>query len=69
MNLTLVPAYGRDYTSAKSVQTDWDAGKDFMINMPFSPEHGRYIGKNDTPKGTILNIRYKKNTQIKVIKV
>ena len=25
----IMPAYGRDYTSAKTAQADFDAGKDF----------------------------------------
>lgn len=27
--ITLVPAYGRDYTSKTSLMEDWQAGKDF----------------------------------------
>ena len=29
--ITLIPAYGRDYASAKAVKADWAAGKDFLI--------------------------------------
>ena len=69
MILTLVPSYGRDYKSGKEVQEAWDAGKDFQINQFMSPDDGRYINKQDAKPGTTLNIRYKKNTQVKVIKV
>jgi len=27
--LTVSPAYGRDYKSAKDARADWDSGKDF----------------------------------------
>ncbi len=64
----LVPAYGRDYKSAKAVKADWEAGKDFQINMFMSPEDGRYINKEDAPKGARLTVRYNRNTQIMVIK-
>jgi hypothetical protein len=73
--LTLVPAYGRDYKSGKEVQADWDEGKDFRICDMSSPWDGAYVSKRDTAedhkpslKGTTFNIRFKKLTQIKVIK-
>lgn len=70
MWLTLVPAYGRDYKSAKAVQEDWDAGKDFLIQDVSSGHNGRYCNKNDNvEKGTTLKIRYKALTQIKLIKI
>ena len=68
MFLTLVPAYGRDYKSGKAVQEDWDAGKDFQINDMSSPNDGAYINNADATPGS-YNIRYKKLTQVKVIKV
>lgn len=67
--ITLVPAYGRDYKSAKEVQADWDAGKDFMIQSFGHPDDGRHINKQDAKTGMVLNIRYKRLTQIKVIRV
>jgi len=69
MFITLVPAYGRDYKSGKEVQADWDANKDFLIRDMSNPHDGRYINKQDAPKGATLNIRYKKLTKIKAIKV
>jgi hypothetical protein len=32
MVLTLVPAYGRDYRSAKEVKAAFETGKDFLNN-------------------------------------
>lgn len=65
--LTLVPAYGRDYTSAKAVKADWDAGKDFLIQDMSSPHDGRYINKPQAI-GLTLQIRYKKLTQVCMIR-
>ena len=65
--LTLIPAYGRDYKSQKEVQDGWQAGHDFQI-MSLTRAEGSYINKNDAPKGYCFNIRYKKMTQICVIK-
>lgn len=70
MGITLVPAYGADYKSGKAVQEAWDAGKDFQIQSFGHKDDGRYINKQDAEKeGGTFNIRYKKLTQIKVIKV
>ena len=65
MYLSAVPAYGRDYKSKREVLADWDAGKDFLIqDMRVSG----YINKDDKPANVILNIRYKRLTQICVVK-
>lgn len=51
---TLVPAYGRDYKSAKEVRKDFEAGKDFRAE-PF----GHYCSIRDIPAGTDVLIRYR----------
>lgn len=66
--LELSPSYGRDYKSGKEVQQAWDEGKDFTIET-MGPDSGRQINKQDATPGMVLNIRYKRLTQIKVIKV
>lgn len=58
MYLTVVPAYGRDYKSKKEVLADWNAHKDFQICCLFHSENGRYINKDEIPKGTTINVRY-----------
>ena len=63
--LSAVPAYGRDYKSKKEVLADWNDGKDFLIQDMF---HSGYINKADKPANVTLNIRYKKLTQICVVK-
>lgn len=61
--LTLVPAYGRDYKSAKAVKADWDAGKDFAIAS--MGECGRYINLEDAQKvGMRVSIRYAQLTRV-----
>lgn len=63
--LSAVPAYGRDYKSAKDVKADWESGKDFLVQDMFK---SGYVNKDDLPPGTTLNIRYKRLTQVCVIK-
>jgi hypothetical protein len=66
--MTLTPAYGRDYKSAKEVKADWNANKDFVIADIVGGNAGRMINKQQAPAGT-YNIRYKKLTQVCVITV
>jgi len=69
-NLTVVPAYGRDYTSKAKVLKDWDEGKDFLINDISSPYDGRYINKQDAGNDESLrtiNVRYSSLRKIMVI--
>lgn len=51
---TLVPAYGRDYRSAKEVRKDFEAGKDFRVEPS-----GQYCSIRDIPAGTEVFIRYR----------
>ena len=67
MATTLLPAYGRDYKSAKAVKADWNAGKDFVICDFFDPNDGRYCNKQDM-KGKTVNIRYNNKRSIVVVK-
>ncbi len=71
MLLTLVPAYGRDYKSKKSVLADWNNGKDFTICTMMSPDDGRYINLSDaqTAKMETVNIRYNSLRSIAVVKI
>lgn len=60
---TLVPAYGRDYTSSKSAIADFQANLDFKLE----PE-GCYINKAQILEGLPLNIRYGKLRKVCVTK-
>lgn len=62
--LTVVPAYGRDYTSAKSAKADWHDGKDFVVMDMSSPYDGKYISKRDVKPGMRIMIRYNGKTKI-----
>lgn len=64
--MTLVPAYGRDYTSGKAAKADFEANKDFTIMDISSRWDGKVANKEDLQKEApiTLNIRYKKLTQI-----
>lgn len=65
--LTVTPAYGRDYKSAKAAKEDWQAGKDFIESVT-----GRYISRaellnpetNQYAKPVDVKVRYKKLTMI-----
>ena len=68
MNPTLIPAYGRDYKSARDVKSDFDAGKDFIISDFSHPYDGKPASKRDLAHGTV-NIRYSKLTRVCAVKV
>ena len=36
--IEVLPAYGRDYKNHKEIQTDWDAGKDFIAMSFMGPQ-------------------------------
>jgi hypothetical protein len=58
-------AYGRDYTSLKSLQADFDAGKDFVCSS------GAYVNKEDLQNENLkqVRVRYCKLTKTGFIKV
>lgn len=64
--MTLIPAYGRDYKSAKAARTDWESGKDFRI-ATIGPDSGAYTSKRDWT-GKHVAIRYNKLTQLTIVK-
>lgn len=51
--MTLTPAYGRDYTDKFSVLKAFNGEKDFV-----ETQSGRYINKQQIPKGTSVSLRY-----------
>lgn len=60
--LTLIPAYGKDYTRVADVKAAWKNGEDFKI-ASYGPDMGRYINKPDFDKfgsGHGVMIRYAK---------
>ena len=59
--VSAVPAYGRDYKSAKAVKEDWADGKDFLIQ---DVQLSGYINKDDKPADIVLHIRYSRLTRV-----
>jgi hypothetical protein len=68
--LTLTPAYGRDYLSAKDAIAAWHEGKDFCLEPS-----GVYTSVRDLPQlkseynARWVNIRYKSLSRVAVVKV
>jgi hypothetical protein len=67
--LTLIPAYGRDYKSAKAVLADWNDNKDFIIN---DFKLSGYVNKQQLEKLKFddiiqLNFHYAKQTKVTAI--
>jgi len=65
--MTLVPAYGRDYKSAKAVKEDWVAGRDFQISDISSQNNGSYTSKRDSDCFASVTIRYSKLTKAVIV--
>lgn len=65
--VTVTPAYGRDYNSAKAAKADFNAGKDFILRDMMSPWDGKPVGKSDLV-GKTVNIRYAKERKVTVVK-
>jgi len=63
MRLTVIPAYGRDYKSAKAVNADFLANRDFLICDMFSPDDGRYVNAEQLAPGDTLCVRYARKTK------
>lgn len=72
--MTLTPAYGRDYKSAKAVKADWEADKDFIIADFMDPYEGKPVNRqqlreNGTSPGTVVKIRYGQLRKVTVLAV
>ena len=64
----VIPAYGRDYKTAKEAKEAWQAGQDFIIQNFFSPYDGKPINKQDAKPGEIIGLRYRQKTQLTIVK-
>lgn len=69
MYKTLIPAYGRDYTSAKAVKADFLTGKDFIIADITDPYDGKPCSIRDFEPGTGITLRYKRLASLCCVKV
>jgi len=59
--ITVIPAYGRDYTTGKAAKADWKNGKDFIIADLFHPYDGKPCSVQD---GLQVMIRYNRLTKM-----
>jgi hypothetical protein len=69
MYKTLIPAYGRDYKSAKDAKADFLAGKDFIIADITDAYDGKPCSVRDFDAGTGITLRYKKLASLTCVKV
>ncbi len=69
--LTLVPAYGRDYATEELAKKAWEEGKDFKIATAISPDCGRYTSIRDRSlfPGQHVKIRYNKLEDFFLVKI
>lgn len=51
---TLIPAPGKDYTSADTAAAAWRAGVDFILADITSPWDGRPISFRDSPEPVLI---------------
>ena len=66
---TLTPAYGRDYNNKAAVESDFRAGKEFILNDPVSRWDGKLCSIRDFKIGEDVKLRYKKETEAVIITV
>lgn len=63
----LLPAFGRDYRSAKDAKADFLAGKDWQLASLFAG--GRYCSIRDFEAGTPVLLRYANAAKVCAVKV
>ena len=68
---TLIPAYSRDYKTAKAVKADFDADKDFLISDAFDAYDGKPVNLSQllTESPITVNIRFARQTKIVQVKL
>ncbi len=62
----LQPAYGRDYKTKAEVIAAWEQGKDFLGDYQLGFQ---LVNVEDIPKPCTVNLRYKGNRNLAVVKV
>jgi len=65
--ITLIPAYGRDYTNAKTVVADYKAEKDFVLADITSPYDGKLVNRQQL-NGEEVKIRYSNLRKFTLVK-
>lgn len=65
--MTLLPAFGRDYTTAKAAKADFLANKDFIVADFFNPYDGKPVNREQLT-GQTVTLRFhskRKTTTVK----
>lgn len=65
-SVTLTPAYGADYKSAKAAIAAFKEGKDWVLNSPFYPQ--TYCSIKDFVPGTSVVLRYGNMRKVTTVK-
>ena len=60
MEVTVNPAYGRDYRSRLEAVTAFKEGKDFLCEAVDGRPEDRYCSIRDFPNGTQVSIRFRR---------
>lgn len=60
--IVVIPAYGRDYRSARAARADWTAGKDFKLAFT-----GQYCSCRDFTADNTIEIRYKNLARLTIV--
>ena len=68
MFLSLIPAFGRDYKTAKACLADWLADKDFVIACIGHPYDGKPANRSSFSSREIEKITLRFNRQTKMVK-
>lgn len=70
MELTLVPAYGRDYKTSQDLIKDWEGGKDFRIATALY-KGGSYTSIRDLQDfpGEHVKIRFNKLADFILVRI
>ena len=66
--ITLVPAYGRDYTSKEKAKQAFEDGKDWVISDISNPYNGSYCSIRDID-GYQVKLRYMKRERVVLVNV
>jgi hypothetical protein len=61
--VTVVPAYGRDYTTQKAVKADWDKDMDFKMDDMYLSGYINKANAADLPH-LVISVRYAKGTKL-----
>jgi hypothetical protein len=63
--MTVLPAFGRDYSTIAAVLADWNEGKDFLVADVTNRWDGKPMNKQSAEEAGIfkVGIRYAKKTK------